>query len=210
MSCAAARHDGSCGRRHGWSFIRSMRVLFVENEDSFSWNVIESLPFERREIEIRTGREVAADLGALRAADAVVVGPGPTDPVRAGIVSVVRAAAEARLPLLGICLGHQALGLAFGAHLIRVPPVHGKRSTITFLPSRLLSGFEGPQVAMRYHSLALANVGSPLRVIASTSDGIPMAIEHETLPMLGLQFHPDSFGTPRGREMIADFFRGLS
>ena len=193
-----------------WSFIRSMRVLFVENEDSFSWNVIESLPFERREVQIRSGREVAADPGALRAVDAVVVGPGPTDPERTGIVGVVRAAAEARLPLLGICLGHQALGLAFGARLIRVPPVHGKRSTITFLPSRLLSGFAGPHVAMRYHSLALADVVSPLRVIASTSDGIPMAIEHETLPMLGLQFHPDSFGTPRGREMVADFFRGLA
>ena len=188
-----------------------MRVLFVENEDSFSWNVIESLPFERRDVQIRSGREVAVDSGALREVDAVVVGPGPTDPDRAGIVGVVRAAAEARLPLLGICLGHQALGLAFGARLVRVPPVHGKRSTIGFLRSRLLPGFEGPKVAMRYHSLALADVVSPLSVIASTSDGIPMAIEHEALPMLGLQFHPDSFGTPRGREMVADFFiRGLS
>ncbi len=191
-------------------FHPTVRVLFVENEDSFSWNVVESLPFERREVQIRSGREVAADAGALRKVDAVVVGPGPTDPERAGIVGVVRAAAEARMPLLGICLGHQALGLAFDARLVRVPPVHGKRSTIIFLPSRLLPGFEGPQVAMRYHSLALADLVSPLRVIASTSDGIPMAVEHETLPMLGLQFHPDSFGTPRGREMVADFFQGLS
>jgi len=187
-----------------------MRLLFLENHDSFSWNVIDALPCERGDVVIRPGREAAADAGALRGFDAVVIGPGPTDPERAGIVAVVRAAAQARLPLLGICLGHQALGLAFGARLARVRPAHGQLAEVRFAGSRLFPGFDGPVTVMRYHSLALDRVAAPLRVVAHTDDGLPMAIEHESLPMAGLQFHPDSYGTPRGREMIAAFFRAVA
>jgi anthranilate synthase/aminodeoxychorismate synthase-like glutamine amidotransferase len=191
-------------------FIGTVRVLLLENDDSFSWNVVESLPVDRAEVCLRSGREVAQDPRALEDADVVILGPGPTDPVRAGIVSVVLAAARARLPLLGICLGHQALGVAYGARIVRVPPVHGKRSVITFSPSRLFPRFTGVETVMRYHSLALTNIGEPLRVVAQTDDGIAMAIEHTSLPMAGLQFHPDSFGSPRGAEMIADFFRAVT
>jgi anthranilate/para-aminobenzoate synthase component II len=124
-------------------------------------------------------------------------------------VGVVQAAAGRRLPLLGICLGHQALGLAFGAELIRVPPVHGKPWAIAFSRSRLFPSFVGRQTMMRYHSLALTGIEPPLHVIAQTDDGIVMAIEHEALPMAGLQFHPDSFASPRGKELIADFFGAI-
>lgn len=183
-----------------------MRVLFLENHDSFSWNVIDSLPVDRASVNVRPGRDVAADPRAFDGFDAMVVGPGPTDPLRAGIVDVVSAAAAARLPLLGICLGHQALGLAFGARLVRSTPTHGKTSTAVFLPSRLFPGIAGPHEVMRYHSLALADVAPPLRVVAATADGVPMAIEHDTLPLAGLQFHPDSYATPAGRAMVAAFF----
>jgi anthranilate synthase/aminodeoxychorismate synthase-like glutamine amidotransferase len=188
-------------RSHG-----GVRVLFVENDDSFSLNVVDALPVDRKDIVLRPGREVARDSRFLDGADVVVVGPGPTEPVRAGIVGVVQAAVLRRLPLLGICLGHQALGLAFGATLVRVPPVHGKPSAITFSRSRLFPNFVGPQTMMRYHSLALTGIAAPLHIIAETDDGIAMAIEHESLPMVGLQFHPDSFASPRGRELIAAFF----
>jgi anthranilate synthase/aminodeoxychorismate synthase-like glutamine amidotransferase len=186
-----------------------VRVLFVENHDSFSLNVVDALPVDRQDVVLRPGREVARDLGSLDGVDLVVVGPGPTDPARAGIVGVVQSAVLRRLPLLGICLGHQALGLAFGAKLIRVAPVHGKQSAITFSRSRLFPSFVGRQTMMRYHSLALTGIAAPLHIIAQTDDGIAMAVEHESLPMAGLQFHPDSFASPRGKELIANFFECL-
>ena len=186
-----------------------MRILFLENDDSFSWNVVDRLPVPRDGIVVRPGREAARDPDGLSGFDVVVMGPGPTDPERAGLVGVVFEAARRKLPFLGICLGHQALGLAFGARLVRVHPVHGKLSTAGFGASRCFRRFRGPVRVMRYHSLALTGVVSPLRVVAETSDGIPMAIEHETLPMAGLQFHPDSYATARGAEMLADFFRAV-
>jgi len=181
-----------------------MAVLFVECGDSFSWNVVDRLPVAREEVLVRP-----ASGGIPDGVDAVVLGPGPRDPVRAGLLPLVEAAARRRLPTLGICLGHQALGLAFGARLVRVRPAHGDQSEIRFGPSRSFPGFEGPLRGMRYHSLALAGVAAPLRVVASTADGVPMAVEHESLPMAGLQFHPDSHFTERGEELLARFFGAL-
>ncbi len=186
-----------------------MRVLLIENECSFTWNVVESLPCGREEVWIRPGSQAEESLRRLDQVDIVVVGSGPTDPIRAGLVDLVRTVVDRGKPLLGICLGHQAVGLAFGARLARVLPVHGKVSTIQFSPSRFFASFVGPQAVMRYHSLALADVRSPLRVIAATDDGIPMAVEHEALPVAGLQFHPDSYATPRGKEMLASFFEAV-
>jgi anthranilate/para-aminobenzoate synthase component II len=130
--------------------------------------------------------------------DVVVMGPGPKDPIRAGLVELVRQIELRKLPFLGVCLGHQALGMAFGARLVRSTPAHGKRAIAKFP--------DGDFEVMRYHSLSLDGVVPPLRVVARLDDGTVMAIEHETLPMMGVQFHPDSFGTPRGRELIARFF----
>ncbi len=188
---------------------RPLRLLFAENQDSFSWNVVDALPFDRAEVRVRPGRALADDPGALAGSDVVVIGPGPTDPERAGLVGLVREAARRRLPLLGICLGHQAVGVAFGARVVPVPPVHGRCCTVTFAKSRLFPGVCGRRVVMRYNSLALAGVVPPLRVIARDRDGVPMAIEHESLPVAGLQFHPDSYATPGGREMLAAFFRAV-
>ena len=243
-----------------------MRILFLENHDSFSWNVIDALPVERSEITVVStnppqavghqnqsegsvgfsSRDLTPGLQAelveafpsfqvkepfdkLRVKllegqigtkggyspirpgdfDCLIIGPGPTDPIRVGLIDIVRQAAALKVPTLGICLGHQAIGLAFGATLIRTHPVHGKRSEVTFRQSRLLPNTTGSHTVMRYHSLSLSNICTPLRVIATTHDSIPMAIEHESLPIAGLQFHPDSYGTQRGRAMLADFFEAI-
>lgn len=179
------------------------RVLFIENHDSFSWNVLEALPFAPSELQVTTA---TAAWDALDQAELVVMGPGPTDPQRAGLVELVHEIARRRLPFLGVCLGHQALGLAFEAKLIRSLPAHGKRALATFSGSTRFPGIEGELEVMRYHSLSLTEVKSPLRVVASLADGTVMAVEHESLPMAGVQFHPDSFGTPRGRELLASSF----
>lgn len=178
-----------------------VRVVFVENDDSFSFNVVDLLP-----AGVEVVRGVAA-LEAVRHADAVVLGPGPTDPERAGLVSLVRQVLTAQTPLLGICLGHQALGLAFGATLVRSTPAHGKVATMQVEASRFLPA--GAHEVMRYHSLSLTEVPAPLRVTARLDDGTVMAVEHESLPVLGLQFHPDSYATPGGRGFIDAFFRSL-
>jgi anthranilate synthase/aminodeoxychorismate synthase-like glutamine amidotransferase len=183
-----------------------MRLLFLENRDSFSWNVLDRLPFPREAIQVRDGRDAGLDPAALDGFDAVVIGPGPTDPLRAGLVGLVQDAARRRLPLLGICLGFQSIGLAFGARLVRSRPTHGMTTVVRFGPSRSFPGFQGPETVMRYHSLSLADVPPPLRVIAATQDGIPMALEHESLPIAGVQFHPDSYATPNGPRMFQDFF----
>lgn len=184
-----------------------MRVLFVENDDSFSWNVVDALPFAWEDIGIVSGADRSAVATELATCDAVVIGPGPTDPVRTGLVALVTQVAERHLPLLGICLGHQAIGMAFGAELKRATPCHGKQSKVTFDGSRFVA--DQSLLAMRYHSLTLDAVPSPLRCTGRTADALVMAIEHESLPILGLQFHPDSFGTPGGRELLARFFEAV-
>ncbi len=184
-------------------------MLLAENDDSFTWNVVEALPVPRAAVRLVPGRRLAADPSALDACDVLVVGPGPTDPERAGLVALVREAARRRLPTLGICLGHQAIGLAFGARLAGGAPVHGRVSEVRFEPSRLFPGVSGVLRAMRYHSLALTGVAPPLRVVAATRDGVAMAIEHDALPLAGLQFHPDSHASERGEELLAAFFRAV-
>jgi anthranilate synthase/aminodeoxychorismate synthase-like glutamine amidotransferase len=186
-----------------------MRVAFIENGDSFSWNVIDRLPFDRAQISIVDGRDRTAVREAMASCEALVIGPGPRDPVRAGLVEWVHTAAARALPLLGICLGHQALGLAFGATVTRQIPAHGHLDTAHFSASRRFAGIEGPHQVMRYHSLALEEVAAPLNVIARNGAAVVMAIEHRTLPMAGLQFHPDSYATPEGEAMLAAFFRSL-
>lgn len=187
-----------------------MRVLFLENDDSFSWNVIDRLPVERSRVVIHSGRDRAGFRAQLGQVDVVVIGPGPLDPGRAGLDGVVTEAAARRLPVLGLCLGHQAIGLTYGATLLRTEPCHGKRSLALFRASRSFPGIAGPVDVMRYHSLSIAGLRPPLRVVAVTQDGIVMAVEHESLPIAGVQFHPDSFATPRGEEILAAFFRSLA
>ena len=144
---------------------RVRRVLFIENHDSFSWNVIDALPFSRDEIEVVGASQARA---ALDQADVVVMGPGPTDPVRAGLIELVQEVARRRLPFLGVCLGHQALGLAFGAALSRSTPAHGKRAIAQFSGASRFP--DGPVEVMRYHSCSIA-ITVPSASVATTLRG---------------------------------------
>ena len=167
---------------------------------------MDALPFSRSEITIIPHGSRMGIEKKMEEAKGIVIGPGPMDPVRTGLTDIILLCAKNKIPTLGICLGFQAIGMAFGAKLIRTTPVHGKRSSIDFFPSRFFPGFLGMVEVMRYHSLSLQDIKSPLNPVASTKDGIPMAIEHESLPMAGFQFHPDSFATKRGTEMLTSFF----
>ena len=186
-----------------------MRVLLVDNDCSFSWNIVDCLPVAREAVRVVSGAAREQVRGLLPQVDLVVIGSGPLDPQRADLVGLVGEADALGLPVLGICLGHQAVGQAFGATLVPVEPHHGVPSTATFGPSRLFSGITGPRRVMRYHSLALDAVPPPLRVVARAEDGVVMAVEHETRPIAGLQFHPDSFGTPQGEAIVAAFFSAV-
>jgi anthranilate synthase/aminodeoxychorismate synthase-like glutamine amidotransferase len=178
-------------------------LLLIENNDSFTMNLRALLQPLGLPIQLSSS---ASALQHLDNATAVVLGPGPTDPVRANLVALTQRVIDRSIPLLGVCLGHQSIALALGATVAPVVPHHGKTDLATFRQSRWMPSIFGPHQVMRYHSLAVSNVRLPLQVIAHSQDHTVMAIEHLERPVLGLQFHPDSYATPTGGQMIAAFF----
>lgn len=183
-------------------------ILIIDNFDSFVHNLaryIGELGHERR--TLRTDEISVAEALALEPL-AILLSPGPCGPDKAGIsVDLVRAAAAHRIPLLGVCLGHQAVAAAFGGEISRAPqPVHGKASAIHHDGSALFADMPDPFMAGRYHSLiAPPPPGGPLRLTAWTEDRVPMALAHETLPVFGVQFHPESILTEYGHRLLGNF-----
>lgn len=183
-------------------------ILVIDNFDSFVHNLaryIGELGFERR--IIRTDEISVEEALALEPA-AILLSPGPCGPDEAGIsVDLVRAAAAHRIPLLGVCLGHQAIAAAFGGRILRAPrPVHGKASYIYHQYTDLFDSIPSPFMAGRYHSLiAELPEGGPLRATAHTDDGVLMALAHETVPIFGVQFHPESVLTTHGHKLLGNF-----
>ena len=193
----------------------SVRVLVVDNHDSFVHTLIGYL----RELgAVVTMVEADAldenDLDPrLDAHDAVMISPGPGTPADAGAsLAVVRAAAERRMPLLGVCLGHQAIGEAFGGTVARAPELmHGMVSQVTHDGSALFHGIRSPFAAGRYHSLALVEADLPaeLLVTARAENGTIMAVAHESLPILGVQFHPESVLTEDGHRLLGNWLASV-
>lgn len=185
-------------------------ILVIDNFDSFVHNLaryIGELGFERQ--TIRTDEIGVAEALALKP-EAIVLSPGPCGPDEAGIsVPLVKAAAEHGIPLLGVCLGHQAIAAAFGGRILRAPkPVHGKPSRILHEGGDIFRELPNPFVAGRYHSLvAELAEGGPLRETARTEDGVLMALAHESLPIFGVQFHPESVLTEHGHLLLANFLK---
>lgn len=183
-------------------------ILVIDNFDSFVHNLaryIGELGHERR--TIRTDAITVGNALALEP-QAIVLSPGPCGPDKAGIsVPLVKAAAERGIPLLGVCLGHQAVAAAFGGNIVRaVQPVHGKPARIAHDGTGLFEGLPSPFIAARYHSLiAELPQGGPLHATAFADDGTLMALAHETLPVFGVQFHPESVLTEHGHALLANF-----
>ncbi|MGN6522416.1 MAG: aminodeoxychorismate/anthranilate synthase component II [Actinomycetes bacterium] len=184
-----------------------LRVMVVDNYDSFVYNLVHYLAQLGAECEVRRNDEVTVD-DALRA-DAILLSPGPGTPEAAGIcVPLVRAAADAEVPLLGVCLGHQAIGVAYGARVDRAPELlHGKTSQVTHEGAGVFAGLPDPMTATRYHSLAIDSdtVPAELEVTARTTSGLVMGVRHRSARVEGVQFHPESVMTEGGHRLLANW-----
>jgi anthranilate synthase component II len=186
-----------------------MRVTLIDNYDSFTFNLVHFLGELGAEVGVwrndaRSVEETLAD-----DAEAIVLSPGPCTPNEAGIcLDLVRAAAERKTPVLGVCLGHQAVGQVFGGKVVRAPtPMHGKISRVSHNAKGLFRGVNGPFAATRYHSLIVERASAPddLEVTAETDDGLIMAMSHRSLPVHGVQFHPESIASEHGKTILKNF-----
>lgn len=183
--------------------------LLIDNYDSFTYNLVHYLGELGTEVEVRRNDVLSvADALALRP-DAIVISPGPGVPDSAGIcLDLVTAAAAQALPVLGVCLGHQIIGQAFGGRVVRAPePMHGKVDEIHHKGIGVFAGLPNPLVATRYHSLIVdaASLPADLSVTAQTRDDLIMGVEHKDLPIHGVQFHPESIATVSGHDLLANF-----
>ena len=186
-----------------------MRLLIIDNYDSFTYNLVHYLGELGADLAIHRNDQIGiADVLALNP-QAILLSPGPCTPNEAGIcLDLIAAAAERRLPLLGVCLGHQSIGQAFGGKVVRAPYLmHGKVSAIHHDDTGVFRGLPDPFQATRYHSLIVERQSLPgcLRVNAWTEDGLIMGLAHESLPIHGVQFHPESIATEGGHQLLANF-----
>jgi anthranilate synthase/aminodeoxychorismate synthase-like glutamine amidotransferase len=187
-----------------------MRVLMIDNYDSFTYNLVQFLGELGAELEVVRNDKASVDDLLDRQPDRVVVSPGPCTPNEAGIsLEVVRRFPEAGIPLLGVCLGHQALAQAFGGDVIRHEPIHGKTTTIEHDGRTIFEGLPSPLTAGRYHSLVVDPSTLPdCFEVSARGGGVLMAIRHRELPAEGVQFHPESVLTDEGMALLSNFLAG--
>ena len=185
-------------------------VVLIDNYDSFTFNLVHYLGGLGAEAVVRRNDAIGVDEALALKPSAIVLSPGPCDPDRAGIcLDLVRATPPA-LPLLGVCLGHQAIGQAYGGRIARAPvPMHGKLSDIRHRGTDVFAGLPSPIRATRYHSLVVERAGLPvdLVVTAETEDGLIMGLAHRERPLFGVQFHPESIATAAGHDLLRNFLR---
>jgi anthranilate synthase component 2 len=184
-------------------------VLVIDNYDSFTYNLVQYLGELGAEVQVMRNDVASLDEVAASKPTRIVISPGPGRPEHAGVtMSVIRAMGETT-PILGVCLGHQAIGAAFGGEVVRaVVPMHGKTSTIEHNGRGVFTGISGPFIASRYHSLVVAEEGLPdaLEITARTRDDqVVMGVRHRTRPIHGVQFHPESILTGEGRTILRNF-----
>jgi anthranilate synthase component 2 len=186
-----------------------MNLVVLDNYDSFTYNLVQYFGELGVRVTVKRNDEVSvADVLALQP-DRICISPGPCTPVEAGIsIPLILAAAEKKIPLLGVCLGHQSIGAAFGGNIVRAQRVmHGKTDTITHDGTSVFSALPSPYTIIRYHSLVIDKPTCPraLRVTATSSDGEIMAVAHTSLPIHGVQYHPESILTEHGHALLKNF-----
>lgn len=186
----------------------SGRVLVIDNYDSFTFNLVQYLRELGATVVVERNDILSVEDIARSNPAAIVMSPGPRIPEEAGVcVELVRALGST-VPMLGVCLGHQAIGVAYGATVVRAPAVvHGKVGAVHHIGAGVLRGLDDPFMATRYHSLVIATAGLPdaLEATAWSDDGLIMAIRHRAFPVEGVQFHPESVGTPAGHALLRNF-----
>lgn len=184
------------------------KLLVIDNYDSFTFNLVQMFRSYALDITVQRADALSVEDARRLEPDYVLVSPGPKSPRDAGISTALIRRCQGELPILGVCLGMQCMNEAFGGSTVRAPvPMHGKTSPVRHDGAGLFQGVPAPLTVARYHSLAITHVSDSLRVNAETADGVPMAIQHVRFPLFGVQFHPESFLTEHGFELIENFLR---
>ena len=183
-------------------------IVLIDNYDSFTFNLVHFFGNLGAEVRVHRNDKISASDVVAADPDAIVLSPGPCTPKEAGICLDLITAASGKIPVLGVCLGHQAIGDAFGGKVVRAPaPVHGKLSEIRHAGTGIFHGINAPFQATRYHSLVVERATLPdvLTVTADTDDGLIMGLAHRHLPVHGVQFHPESIASEHGHVMLKNF-----
>jgi len=183
-------------------------IVVIDNYDSFTFNLVHYFGELGEEVRVHRNDKIASATVLAADPDAIVLSPGPCTPKEAGICLGLIKAASAKIPILGVCLGHQAIGEAFGGKVVRAPkPVHGKLSEIRHNGAGIFRGINAPFLATRYHSLVVERTSLPqaLTATADTDDGLIMGLAHKQLPVHGVQFHPESIASEHGHLLLQNF-----
>jgi anthranilate synthase component 2 len=185
-------------------------LLLIDNYDSFTYNLFHFLGELGEEVVVKRNDQITVQDALAMSPQSIVLSPGPCDPDRAGICLALINAAAGRVPILGVCLGHQAIGQAYGGRIVRAPePMHGKLSRIHHTGKSVFRGLEDGFLATRYHSLVIDRPSLPsvLEITAETDDGVIMGVMHKTHPVHGVQFHPESIASAHGHALLQNFLR---
>jgi anthranilate synthase component 2 len=185
-------------------------ILLVDNYDSFTFNLVHLLGDLGAVCEVVRNDQISVGEAMALVPEAIVISPGPATPTDAGICLDLITAAAGHIPILGVCLGHQAIGQAFGGEVVRAPsPMHGKISTVSHGGTDIFAGLPTPFNATRYHSLIVRRETFPavLEATAHSEDGLVMGLRHRTVPLFGVQFHPESIASEHGHAILRNFLR---
>ena len=186
------------------------RVLVIDNYDSFVYNLVQEMGELGADPVVLRNDQVDVEGALALEPDGIVVSPGPGRPESAGVSTTIVRELAGRVPILGVCLGHQCIGAVFGANVVHAPELmHGKTSDVHHRGEGVLAGLPSPFTATRYHSLVITDVPAELEVTAETADGVIMGVRHRSLPVEGVQFHPESVLTIEGPRLLGNFLASL-